>query len=157
MPPVVHAQPLAQHRELLPLVGQWFTSEWPGWYGPGGNGNIKQDLEAFASSEVTLPVGMVIFENQKPVGVGVLKAQSIPSHPHFGPWAAAGYVIPSCRGRGLGAVLLQALVSKAKSLGFKHVYCGTSTAVNLLTRAGWQPKEVTSIEDKPLTIFKSAA
>jgi GNAT superfamily N-acetyltransferase len=157
MPAVVVVQPLARHSELVPLVAEWFTSEWPSWYGPGGQGNVAQDLEAFSASETTLPVGMVIFENQVHVGAGALKTQSIPSHTHLGPWAAAGYVLPSCRGRGLGLCLLQALVAKAQELGFERVYCGTSTAERLLARAGWEMIEVTELEGKPLTIFRSAA
>jgi GNAT superfamily N-acetyltransferase len=157
MPSAVNVQPLALHRELIPLVAEWFTSEWPGWYGAGGQGNVSQDLEAFAASETHLPVGMIIFENDVPVGAGVLKVQSIPSHTHLSPWAAAGYVSPSCRGRGLGALLLQALVEKARELGFARIYCGTSTAERLLLREGWQPLEVTEHSGQPLTVFQSAA
>ena len=157
MTSVVAVQALIHHRGLIPLVGQWFISEWPAWYGPGGQGNLASDLEAFASSETTLPVGMVILENRVPVGAGALKTESIPSHSHLSPWAAAGYVLPSHRGRGLGALLLQGLVAKAQSLGFERIYCGTSTAERLLSRSGWQPLEETVHAGKPLTIFQSAA
>ena len=157
MPSAVIVEPLAHHRELIPLVAEWFVSEWPNWYGPGGPGNLAQDMDAFAASASVLPVGMVIFENHVPVGAGALKAHSIPSHAHLSPWAAAGYVLPSCRGRGLGALLLQALVARAQALGFEHVHCGTSTAERLLTREGWQPIEVIEHASKRLTIFQSAA
>lgn len=153
----VAIEPLARHRNLMPLVAQWFTSEWPLWYGPGGQGDVTNDVEAFATSEATLPVGMVIYENLVPVGAGALKAKSIASHPHLCPWAAAGYVLPLYRGRGIGALLLQGLVAKAQALGFERVYCGTSTAERLLSRAGWQPVEVIEHSGKPLTIFQSAA
>lgn len=43
-------------------------------------------------------------------------------------WAAAGFVLPSHRGKGIGASLLRALAAHAKSVGFQVVYCGTSTA-----------------------------
>ena len=157
MTSAVIVAPLEHHRDLMPLVAEWFVSEWPSWYGPGGPGDVAQDLDAFAASDAALPVGMLIFENRMPVGAGVLKAHSIPSHAHLSPWAAAGYVLPSCRGRGLGALLLQALVARAQALGFERVYCGTSTAERLLSRAGWQPLEVIEHAGKPLTIFQSAA
>lgn len=156
MPASLAVEPLARHRALTPLLAAWFVSEWPGWYGPGGAGDVHQDVAAFAASETALPLGMVIFEDRQPVGAGALKAQSITSHPHLGPWAAAGYVLPACRGRGLGAVLLQALVQQAGALGFKQLYCGTSTAERLLTRAGWQALEVVSTAGQPLTIFQTA-
>jgi GNAT superfamily N-acetyltransferase len=156
MTSAVIVEPLAHHRELMPLVAEWFVSEWPSWYGPGGLGNIAQDVETFAASDTALPVGMVNFEDEVPVGAAALKALSIPSHSHLSPWAAAGYVSPACRGRGLGALLLQGLVARAQELGHRRVYCGTSTAERLLLRAGWLPLEVTSLEGMPLTVFQSA-
>lgn len=67
-------EPLARHRGLLPLVAQWFISEWPTWYGPGRLGDVDADLNAFADSEDVIPVGMVAFEDGVPVGTGVLRS-----------------------------------------------------------------------------------
>jgi GNAT superfamily N-acetyltransferase len=156
MSPIVNVEPLARHRALTSLIARWFIAEWPGWYGADGERNATLDLKEFASSEDTLPVGMVMFENGTPVGAGALKTQSIPSHRHLYPWAAAGYIQPSCRGRGLGALLLQALVVKAKALGFERVYCATSTAERLLVRSGWQAIESTLHEGNQLTVFQIA-
>jgi GNAT superfamily N-acetyltransferase len=139
------------------LVAQWFISEWPTWYGPGGPGDVDADLNAFADSEDVIPIGMVAFEDGVPVGAGVLKIDSIPSRKHLSPWAGAGFVLPERRGRGVGAILLHALVTKAKALGYSHVYCGTSTSESLLKRAGWSPMETIVHDGKPLTIFRSAA
>jgi GNAT superfamily N-acetyltransferase len=153
----ITVEPMARHRELLPLVAQWFISEWPTWYGPVGPGDIESDLTAFAASEGVLPIGILGFEDGVPVGAGALKVESIPTHKHLSPWAGAGFVLPERRGRGIGAVLLHALVTKANVLGFSHVYCGTSTSESLLKRAGWSPMEITVHDSKPLTIFRSAA
>lgn len=155
LPSDVVVEPFARHRDHMPVVAQWFTQEWPHWYGPGGPGNVIADVQAFAASETALPVGMLLFEGQRPVGAAALKAESIPSHTHLGPWAAAGYVLPSHRGRGLGAELLRALVAKSRVLGFESVYCGTSTAKTLLARAGWEVLEVTEHAGQALTIFCS--
>ena len=151
------AEPLAEHRHLLPLVEHWFVTEWPNWYGPAGQGNIAADLEAFAASEHQLPVGMVVFESGIPIAAGALKAESIPTHMHLSPWAGAGFVLPQHRGKGVGSILLAALVTKARELGHECVYCGTSTAESLLVRAGWSVIAVTQLEGKNLSIFRSAA
>ncbi len=157
MSPHLSVEPLACHRAHLDTVRAWFVAEWPGWYGPGGPGNIEQDLQAFAAAEDVLPIAMIVFENNQPIGAGALKTESIPSHTHLGPWAAAGYVLPACRGRGVGAVLLQALVDRAKELGFHSVYCGTSIANRLLERSGWCLIETTHLQGKPLGIYRSVA
>ena len=148
---------LARHQQLIPLVEQWFVSEWPSWYGVDGPGNIRPDLEAFAASEVALPIGFIAFNDGQAVGAGALKAASIPTHDHLTPWAAAGYVVPAYRGRGIGAALLAAMVSHAQALGFPRIYCGTSTAESLLRRCGWSSLALIQHAGKPLTIFSSAA
>jgi GNAT superfamily N-acetyltransferase len=157
MSPALTFEPLARHRALVPLLAEWFVAEWPAWYASGGQGNIGQDLDAFAASETTLPIGFVAFLAGEPVGAGALKAESIPSHTHLSPWASAGFVAPEHRGQGIGAGLLAALLVHARGLGFPHVYCGTSTAEALLLRSGWHAFEVTQHAGKPLTVFRSAA
>ena len=153
----VVVEPLANHLDLVTVVARWFVSEWPAWYGIDGPGDVIKDLQAFSASVQTLPVGLVAFENGRPVGAGALKAESIPSHTHLSPWAAAGFVLPVCRGRGIGGALLAGIVVHARSLGHPWVYCGTSTSKSLLERSGWSVVEITQLDNKPLTIFRSAA
>lgn len=153
---MLSAQPLSKLPSLKPLVSSWLLSEWPGWYGQGGAGDLGSDVNAFAASEIRLPVGFVVFLGEEPVGFGSLKQESIKTHTHLAPWAASGYVIPACRGRGLGAFLLQVITAHAGTLGYKHVYCGTSTASNLLLRAGWHEFEQVIHDGKPLSIFRSS-
>lgn len=145
--------PLARHRELVPLLARWFTTEWPQWYGPEGPGDAAQDLAAFAASESRLPVGLVAFDQGRPVGVAALKAESLPSHRHLTPWAAAGLVLPLHRGQGVGARLLEALVGQARGLGFARIHCATGTAVTLLRRSGWAELESVQHDGESLVIF----
>jgi len=119
-------------------------------------GQHYQDLGAFTTSDTALPIGFVAFLAGEPVGAGALKAESIPSHAHLSPWASAGFVVPEHRGQGIGAGLLAAMLGHARSLGFPHVYCGTSTAESLLLRSGWRALEVAQHAGKPLTVFRNA-
>ncbi len=148
---------LAHRPDLLNTVKTWFVTEWPTWYGPGGPGDVERDVNTFASSERILPLAILVFEAEEAVGVGALKTESIPSHVQLGPWAAAGFVVPHRRGNGIGAFLLQALVTKARSLGFPNVYCGTNTARNLLERSGWELIENTELQGQPIGVYRSAA
>lgn len=145
--------PLASHRSLVPLLTRWFIEEWPEWYGVGGRGNAAQDLAAYATSESSLPVGLVAFDDDTPIGVAALKSESLPTHRHLTPWAAAGLVLPSHRGRGVGALLLEALVRRARCLGFERIYCASATAVTLLRRTGWSELEVVRHDGESLVIF----
>lgn len=145
------------HRQHLPLITSWFREEWPAWYGPGGRGDPEADLRAFSSSESELPVGLVVLRESVPVGVGALKAWSLPTHQHLKPWAAAGFVLPSLRRKGIGAVLLSALATHAFRLGYSSVYCATAKAASLLRRCGWSELERTEHEGESLVIFQKAA
>jgi len=148
---------LARHRHLIPTIEGWFIGEWPDWYGPNGPGDAGQDLLAFAASEADLPVGFAALIEGRVIGVGALKSESIPTHTHLRPWAAAGFVLPEHRGHGAGAAILRAMVCHAQQLGFAQVYCGTSTAESLLQRSGWTRLEVIAHAGKPLGIFRSPA
>ena len=150
-------QPLAQARYLKPTVSHWLLTEWPGWYGEGGPGDLNSDVTAFAASELRLPIGFVAFDEGIPAGFGALKAESIPSHRHLTPWAAAGFVLPERRRQGIGALLLQTMVAHAKAMGYEQVYCGTSTSVSLLHHAGWNVVEEIVHSGEPMVIFRSAA
>ena len=146
---------LAAHPEAMPLLAAAFKAEWPAWYGPGGPGNAEHDLADFANG-TGLPLGVVAFRAGAVCGVAALKAQSIPSHAHLSPWAAAGWVDPSLRQQGIGAVLLAALEAEAAALGHPFIYCGTSTAASLLERSGWSLLETVLHDNQALGIYRKA-
>ncbi|MFO1288632.1 MAG: GNAT family N-acetyltransferase [Rubrivivax sp.] len=147
---------LRERPEHCAFFAAAFEAEWPSWYGPGGRGNAQADLLAFADPSGSLPVGVVaIGAGHQPLGVAALKASSIPSHAHLSPWAAAGYVVPSWRRKGIGALLLTALLGEASRLGFECVYCATATSQSLLVRQGWSLIEEAVHEGRVLHVFRS--
>jgi GNAT superfamily N-acetyltransferase len=148
-------EPLSRFPALKPTIRAWLLAEWPGWYGQGGSGDLTADVEAFARSDASLPVGFVVFDDDEPLGFGTLKQESIPSHQHLWPWAATGYVLPQHRRQGVGAFMLQAIVAHARAMGYAHVYCGTRTAASLMQRAGWLHVDEVVHAGEPLGIFRS--
>jgi GNAT superfamily N-acetyltransferase len=151
----IQIEPLAARREAIPVLRRWFEAEWPSYYGPTGPGDALHDLQCFANVD-SLPVGLVAVRGGRVCGIAALKAESITSHCHLSPWAAAGLVNPSERGRGIGAQLIEALELEARCLGYHHVYCGTSTAESLLQRCGWQLIERVCHEGEDLGIYQKA-
>lgn len=77
-------------------------------------------------------MGVIALQSGILCGVAALKRESIASHAHLSPWAAAGFVHPSVRRQGIGALLLAALEHQARELGFRRIHCGTSSAQALL-------------------------
>ena len=148
-------EPLASHPEVLPQLQAWFEAEWPSYYGADGPGDARRDLQAYSNPD-GLPFGVVAFEQGSVCGVGALKVDSIASHAHLSPWAAAGLVRPGLRGRGIGQQLLLALEAQARVMGFNRIYCGTSTTERLLQRCGWQLLERIVHEGEGFGIYERA-
>jgi GNAT superfamily N-acetyltransferase len=146
---------LADHPEAIPVIRRWFEEEWAAYYGPGGPGDAARDLRAY-SGRGELPVGLIAFYDEQLCGIAALTAQSIRTHTHLGPWAAAGLVRPPFRGRGVGSCLLRALEEVARGLGYATMYCGTATAIGLLKRHGWQCLERVIYEGEQVSIYHKA-
>ncbi|WP_334189086.1 GNAT family N-acetyltransferase [Noviherbaspirillum sp.] len=152
---ILAIEPLALHPQAIPILCEWFEAEWPSYYGPDGPGSAQNDLHAYAN-QGSLPVGVVALDAGKVCGVAALKVESIASHRHLLPWAAAGIVHPSLRGQGIGRLLLYALEQEARKLGFDRIYCGTSTAHGLLQRSNWELIEFIDHEGEFLGIFSTS-
>lgn len=146
---------LADHPEALPILEYLFQTEWPGYYGAGGPGNAHQDLSAYSNRD-QLPVGLVAFVGTEPCGVVALKAESISTHKHLTPWVGGGMVAPQFRRHGIGASLVVALENVARSLGFKTIYSGTSTAHTLLVRESWRFMEQVQYNGETVSIYEKA-
>lgn len=146
---------LARHPQAIAVLREWFEIEWPAYYGAGGRGSALRDLQAYAN-QGSLPIGVVALQAGGVCGVAALKAESVASHTHLSPWAAAGWVHPSMRGQGIGRKLLGALEEQARNLGFDRIYCGTSSAQSLLQRCGWQLVECLMHEGRDLGVFSKA-
>lgn len=146
---------LADHPESLPVLRQWFETEWASYYGPGGPGDARRDLAAYAN-EAGLPVGMVAFLDGEICGIAALKSESVASRSHLSPWAAAAMVHPAHRGRGIGSELFRALEEEAQRRGYRHIYCGTSSATRLLERRGWRFMEQIEYDGANVSIYAKA-
>lgn len=144
---------LADHPEVLPSLEELFLSEWPGYYGPGGPGNARDDLLAYSNRE-GLPIGLVAFIGDEPCGVAALKAESISTRKHLSPWIGGGVVVPRLRRQGIGVQLVTALEDVARNLGYPAIYSGTSSAGSLLERADWCFIEQLQYNGESVAIYK---
>lgn len=63
---------LADHPEAVPVLKEWFETEWADYYGPTGPGDAEWDLIAYSSRE-KLPVGLVAFCEDRLGGIAALK------------------------------------------------------------------------------------
>lgn len=145
--------PLADDPEALPILKQWFEDEWKFHYGSNGPGNAEKDVKAY-SNRSKLPIGLVGYLDGELCGMLALKKQSITTHSHLTPWAAAGFVVPQKRRKGIGAKLLFAIEGIARHMGYTKIYSGTSTAASLLKRSDWQFIEQVQYNGEDVSIYE---
>lgn len=132
---IVH---LIENPSVIPILIQWFINEWTPWYGPGGQGNAKQDLEECSKNDV-LPICLIaLSDNNTVLGTGALKSKSIGSKRSDGPWMSALLVDKKHRYQGIGTALIEAIENQARKLGFRFIYCSTNSAESILQRRGWK-------------------
>ncbi len=131
---------LADCPEVLSQLEKWFLQEWAPYYGPDGPGDAADDLRSSCNRRA-LPITLVALKGDELCATGALKAESVETHKHLGPWVAALLVTPKYRRQGIRGQLVDVLEDLARELGFKQLYYGADVADRYLDRNGWEPLE----------------
>ncbi len=146
---------LGSHPGARPLIAQWLETEWPNWYGAGGQGDAHKDLLAY-SQIGAIPTGLVAYLDDQPCGFMTLKSEPLSGYENRTPWVGAGFVLPHLRGRGIGGKLLAALEVEAEEQGHGCIYSGTTSAKTLLQRSGWRELGVSWHDGEKLYVYEKA-
>ena len=130
---------LSEHPDLLPTVAGWIYSEWWTEVEGASVGTLTVSLRAHLTTD-QIPMTLVASLERSPVGTATLLAHDVETEewPDLTPWLAAVYVMPEYRRRGVGAVLVNAMVEKAASLGVAVLYLSTVGREDFYARLGWQ-------------------
>ena len=125
---------LADNREILPTLVDWYEREWSLYYGADGPGNAHADLASRCNKDA-IPVGVVAKENNRPLGVAALDLD-----PATGliPSVVGLLVADEFRRRGVASRLLKSATLLAEGLGYNHVYTSTTVLGDHLLRNGWR-------------------
>lgn len=145
---------LADRPDLAPALAVGYEAEWPGWYGPGGQGEgtALADLAGRAQAG-RLPLGLAAVLDGEAVGVLALTETSGPGRAEWGPWLGGFWVRADLRGQGIGAALIRAAVPQAARLGFPTLFAATASAVSLFKREGWTLLQTVDHEGKATAIL----
>lgn len=148
---------LADHREALPRLHEWFATEWAPWYGPDGPGDAAADL-ADCCRRDGMPLAVVALRADEVLGTAALRAESVTTHPHLTPWLAALLVGPPHRRRGVAESLIAAIEDRARAQGFDRIHVGTGagsgTPESALRRRGWAFVERAPYYVSTVSIFR---
>ena len=140
---------LADHSESIPMLADWYVSEWEPYYGVSGPGDARADLESRRNRDV-LPIGFVATEGGEVHGTAALDLDVATG---LTPSVVGLLVGPSRRGRGIATALLESAESLAKRLGYSRLYVSTTVLGGLLVRMGWYSFEEIEFINKEMGLI----
>lgn len=138
-------------------IATWSFEEW-GRYFPDDTVQTYLDLYAVADLDpAAAPVVLVAWEGESVVGTVVLVPDDeLPDPLEPGPWAAGLFVPESHRGRGIGRVLMEEIIHRARGLGHERVYLYTEDAAEWHMGFGWSVVRTSHVNGHAVTVMTRA-
>jgi GNAT superfamily N-acetyltransferase len=149
----MHIDYLADHEELIPLVARWSFEEWSYLHPEKPLEDITKSFSQ-RTNRNRLPICLVAFEDEKPVGMASLKPTDLPARRDLSPWLAGVYVLEAFRGRGIGSELVRKVECKAWGLGYEKLYLFTPDAEEFYKRMDWEVFEENEYNDYPVIVME---
>jgi len=84
-----------------------------------------------------IPLALVAFEGDRPLGTISLLEESVGTHKHLTPWLGGLYVREDARRLGIGKRLIEAAVGEARKLGVEQLFIGIRQAEGYYLKLGW--------------------
>lgn len=76
------------------------------------------------------------------------------THPHYQHWLGSVYVLPECRGLGIGSELIRYTVDNAHQLAVDELYLYTRKKQYFYSKLGWKPVETPIYHGRKVIIMK---
>ena len=147
---LVEIELLADHSESIPMLADWYESEWPPYYGAEGPGEARTDLESRCNRD-EFPIGLVAADGTNVYGTAAIDLDQATG---LAPSVVGLLVWPPRRRRGIATALIQSAEFHARRLGYNRLYLSTSILGNLLLRVGWHSlREVRFANNEQGTIY----
>lgn len=149
--PAVLIRPLREMPEAGRLLAGAFKDAWSDFFADRSVEEIEEVLFAEGSE---LPAILVASADGRVAGTVALRARSVETHEHLGPWVTGLWVAPDLRGLGLGRDLMHAITEEAAARGFREIYAVTNTARGLFDKLGWNRVEEILYHGEEVTLFR---
>ena len=146
----LHNEP--QH--LLQLA-RWHHKQW-GYLNPQlAESDRVEKMQAYLTPDL-LPSTLVGTCGGELVGSAALVNCDMDSHPELSPWLASVYVDARWRQRGIGRELVYAVMSLARSGGYKQLYLFTDDQHGFYEQLGWSELNREVYREIPVVIMHVA-
>jgi RimJ/RimL family protein N-acetyltransferase len=144
---------LADHPDTIPTLVKWFRAQWPDYYAAMSDEEMQQDFLEDASRD-RLPIRLIAFEPNEPVGTIILRKNGSDTLPNFQPELGGLYVVESHRGRGIATELVCTGMQVARKQGYETVFATTVAAAGILERLGWEFVQTAVHQDGQTALYR---
>lgn len=133
---MIRVKPLAMHPEHVRTVAYLLHNEWgklAAWSDPVG---LEHSLQERCTA-LKAPIALVALNGDNVAGSVSLTRNELPHHPEWEFWVSDVIVAPDQRGRGIGRLMMNAIVSQATALGISDLYLYTPDQKIYYHNLGW--------------------
>jgi predicted N-acetyltransferase YhbS len=134
-------------------LSKWFLREWRDFYGDKSWEDIAETFYERINRN-RIPLSLIAFKDEDPLGTISLLEESISTHQHLGPWLGALYVCREERSRGIGKQLIEAGIDEGVKLGIEQLFIGIRKAEDYYKKLGWEMVERTNFHGENIIIMK---
>ncbi|HVG08663.1 MAG TPA: GNAT family N-acetyltransferase [Thermoanaerobaculia bacterium] len=152
--PDVLIRPLREMPEAGRLLAGAFKDAWPDFFADRQVEEIEEAMFVASPRDSELPAILVASQDGRVAGTVALRARSVETHEHLGPWVTGLWVTPDLRGLGLGRDLMHAIAAEAAARGFREIYAVTNTARGLFEKLGWAALEDILYHGEEVTLYR---
>ncbi|SUI86015.1 GNAT family N-acetyltransferase [Shewanella baltica] len=131
---VIDLKSAPQH---VPQLAQWHHHEWA--HLSSADATVTTLIEQMSEylSDAAIPKMFICEEANQVMGSSSLTAADMDTRTDLSPWLANVYVNPHYRNKGLGKLLVNAVVDYAKALGLQKIYLFTADKADFYQTLGW--------------------
>jgi len=129
---------LADRPAALPLLAEWYFSEW-GYLNPATSTERIAAKLSESMNRDSIPLVMLAVMGDEVIGSAELKYREMTIYPEKEHWLGGVFVVPEHRGKDVAAHLIDAVVNTARSLGVELLHLQTERLDGgLYQTLGWQ-------------------
>ena len=123
--------------QYIPQLAQWHHKEWAHLSPPESSASTLIAQMSEYLTDAVIPKMFIGEEANQVTGSSSLIAEDMDSRTDLSPWLANVYVNASHRNKGLGKLLVKAVVDYAKALGLQKIYLFTADKADFYQTLGW--------------------
>jgi len=140
---------LADHLDAVSLLADWHHGEWNEFSFEATAGELRTH-----TGRRQIPTTFVAIDKGRVIGSTSLLIADLIGWEHLTPWVASVFVVPDCRGRGVGRALVEYAVREARLIGVPSIYLFTAGKEAYYARLGWSPVERARYRSKEIVIMR---